>query len=269
MLGNALMVTLGKYKNFSVWGTVRNRAQAKKLPKNLQSNIVANVDAQNPKSLQRAIKISKPDVIINCVAYVQEPKNDEERALAIYLNSLFPHQLDSLAKTVGTRLIHISTDSVLETDFYSRTKFLGELEAKHCLTLRTSIIGHGLENHHSLVDWFLSQKEKVKGYKKVIYSGLPTIEIGRIIAEYIIPRKNLSGIYHISSEPISKYELLKLISRVYQKKIAILPNYDIVLDRSLNSKKFRKATGYRPPSWEKLIEEMYQYYQTNPNFVKH
>ncbi len=269
MLGNALMATLEKYKNFRLWGTVIDKAQAKKLPQNLQHKILANIDVQNPKSLSRALKISQPNIIINCVAFIGEPQNNQEQLLAIYLNSYLPHQLAELVKVAGARLIHISTDSVFESDFYSRTKFLGEVGSKQCLTIRTSIIGHGLENHHSLLDWFLSQKKKVKGYKKAIYSGFPTTEIARIIAEYIIPKKNLSGIYQLSSKPISKYELLKIVSRIYQKKIEILADYDMVLDRSLNSKKFREATGYRPPSWEELIRQMYQYYKSNPNFVKY
>lgn len=269
MLGNALFSELSKYKNFEVKGTVRRKAQAKKLPKNLQNKILANIDVQDLRSLRHAFQARRPDVIINCVAYIKEPQNDQEKALAISLNSLFPHQLAELAKNAGARLIHMSTDSALETDFYSRTKFLGEVDANHCLTIRSSIIGHGLENQNSLVDWFLNQKKKVEGYKKMIFSGFPTVELARIIAKYIIPNKKLSGIYHISSRPISKYDLLKIVARVYKKKIVILANYDIVLDRSLNSSKFRQATGYRPPSWEKLIVAMFQYYQTNPNFVKY
>ena len=268
MLGNALLFKLSKHKNFLVLGTVKKKEQAKKLPKNLQENIIDGIDVLDPKNITLALTTSKPNVIINCVAFIKEPQNDQEKALAIYLNSLFPHQLAEMAKKARARLIHMSTDSVLETDFYSRSKFLGEVDAKDCFTIRSSIIGHGLENQNSLIDWFLSQKRKVKGFKKVIFSGFPTTEIARIIAEYIIP-SNLSGIYQISSKPISKYELLKLVARTYQKKIEILADYDTVLDRSLNAGKFKQATRYRPPSWEELIVQMYQYYQSNSNFIKY
>jgi len=283
MLGNAQMTELSKYKNLAVFGTVRYFGEAEKyLPKKLLKNIVANIDVENTDNLARVLSDISPDVVINCVGLIKQAKDEKDIALNISLNSLFPHRLAHLCELQGSRLIHISTDCVFSgkkgfyseddtldaEDVYGMTKALGEVGPPH-LTIRTSILGHGLEGHGSLIDWFLSQKGKIKGFSKVIYSGFPTIEIARIIAEYIIPNEKLKGLYQVSSEPISKYELLKMVTTVYHKKIEINEYPQAVSDRSLNSAKFRKITGYKPPSWEQLIKKMYQYYKTNRNFIQY
>lgn len=174
----------------------------------------------------------------------------------------------------GARLIHFSTDCVFsgkqgqykEDDFadaydlYGRTKYLGEVDYENAITLRTSIIGHELESKRSLVDWFLNQSSEVKGFRKAIFSGLPTIEIARIVREYVIPNPKLRGLYHLSVDPISKYDLLRMVGTIYGKDIAIIPDDELIIDRSLNSDRFRSATGFKPKPWLELVEAMHNEY---------
>ena len=174
-------------------------------------------------------------------------------------------------------MIHISTDGVFDGkqgmyteqdavriwDVYGMTKYLGEVREPPCLTLRTSIIGHELGGRNGLVEWFLRQNGIVRGFTKAIYSGFPTVELARIISDYIVPFENLSGLYHISSPPISKFELLRLIAQQYGKKIEIQPCGDVILDRSLDSSAFRARTGYFPPSWADMIHAMYADYSNS------
>jgi len=129
----------------------------------------------------------------------------------------------------------------------------------HAITLRTSIIGHELNGARSLVGWFLSQKRSVKGFTKAIFSGLPTVEIGRIIRDFVIPNPQLHGLYHVSAEPINKFELLTLVAREYEKEINIIPDDVLVIDRSLDSSRFRRLTGYMPATWPELIHTMHQF----------
>jgi dTDP-4-dehydrorhamnose reductase len=128
------------------------------------------------------------------------------------------------------------------------------------MTLRTSIIGHELKGKRGLIEWFLSQNERVNGYTRAIYTGFPTIELSRIITDYVIGMENIEGLYHVSSDPISKYELLKLVAERYGKKISITPYDEFQQDRSLDSFAFREATGYNPPSWPELVDKMYRHY---------
>ena len=167
-------------------------------------------------------------------------------------------------------MIHISTDCVFSgkkgryteddpsdaEDLYGRTKYLGEVTYPHCITLRTSIIGMELKNRLGLIEWFLAQQGTINGFRNAIYSGFTTDEISRIIAKIIIPNPDLHGLYQVSSEPISKYNLLMLAKGCFKKEIDIQPDEEFHSDRSLDSTRFRKATGYKPPSWQEMINEM-------------
>lgn len=281
MLGNALFSELSK--SFTVYGTIRTNEGKSFFNKKLSENIIPLVDIENTDNLIRVFKMVTPDIVLNAVGLIKQNPTISDTKIAVYMNALFPHLLANLCELAGARLIHFSTDCVFsgkkgmykENDFsdaedvYGKTKFLGELHYNHCVTIRTSIIGHGLESHVSLVDWFLAQKRDIKGFEKVIYSGLPTIEIARIIAEYIIPNKRIKGLYHVSAEPVSKYDLLKIIAKIYGKKNIIIPYDDIVNNRSLDSKRFRKIARYVPPTWPNLIQKMYRYYKSNQNFIKY
>lgn len=282
MLGNALLTELSRKKDLVVFGTIRHKVEAQYLSEKLQKNIVYNIDVENTRSLVNAFDLVKPDIVLNCVGLIKQLAKPNDAELYILMNALLPHRLAALCGLIGARLIHFSTDCVFSggkgnynerdlsdaADIYGKTKYLGEVTGEHCLTLRTSIIGHGLETHVSLVDWFLNQQDKIQGFKKVIYSGLPTVEIARILYDYVFPHKKLSGLYHVSADPISKYDLLKLIAKEYGKKIEIKPFADINSDRSLDSSRFQKITGYKPPKWPILIKKMHQYYKKNNNFIQ-
>mgnify|MGYP006959942384 CR=1 FL=1 len=66
---------------------------------------------------------------------------------------------------------------------------------------------------------------------------------------------------HLSVDPIDKYTLLKLIAEQYQKNITISESKELVIDRSLNSDKFRQLTQFSPPAWSKLVEYMHTDYE--------
>lgn len=273
MLGNMVMRVLAESGNFEVYGTVRD-VTLKLGFKNFDlSRLICCNNVLNIEELNQIFERVRPDVVINCIGLVKQLEAVNDPLNAIPINSLLPHQLGKLAKEYGARLIHISTDCVfsgskggyLETDLadardlYGLSKFLGEVDYPHAITLRTSIIGHEIRTSHSLIDWFMAQNEKCMGYTRAIYSGLPTVILASIIKDYILPNPLLSGLYHVSSDPISKYDLLKLVSRVYEKKIEIIPDDKLVIDRSLNSELFQRITGYCPAPWEAMIHQMHNY----------
>jgi dTDP-4-dehydrorhamnose reductase len=171
-------------------------------------------------------------------------------------------------------LVHVSTDCVfsgakghyLETDFpdaydlYGRSKLLGEVDYPHAITLRTSIIGHELSGNRSLIGWFLAQQGSVKGFARAVFSGLPTVELARVVRDCVLPRPALRGLYHVAAQPINKCDLLKLVAATYGKTIKIVPSEDLVIDRSLNADRFRVATGYVAPPWPDLIQRMFEFH---------
>ena len=127
------------------------------------------------------------------------------------------------------------------------------------MTLRTSTIGHELKTHFGLLAWFLGQKNVCKGYKKAIFSGLPTVALANIIRDHIIENQSLKGLYHIGAEPISKFDLLNLIASVYNKDINIEPDESFAINRSLDFSKFSAHTDYIPLAWDNLIQLMYEF----------
>jgi len=273
MLGHSLFIRLSERTDFSVLGTSRRYDGLEGwLSPQLLQKVRNNIDVNDFDSVHSIVNEIRPDVVINCIGIVKQLPEAKNSLLSISINSLFPHQPARTCETVGARMIHISTDCVFSgkkgayteedfpdaNDLYGRTKLLGEVDYPRCVTLRTSIIGHELKGRHGLIEWFLSQEGKVRGFTRAIYSGFPTIEMGNIISDWVIPNKGLHGLYHVSSDPISKYELLRLVAERYGKKIEIEPFDDFVLDRSLDSKRFRAATGYRPPRWPELVDAMYR-----------
>ena len=274
MLGNKLFHEFMCSKKFKVRGSTRNLPN---LFENFSQNIDLNCDVNNLELLNRNIKKFKPNIIINCIGIIKQKIqriNNEKNTF--FINSVFPHELHKISKTVKARLIHFSTDCVFDgkagnysekhepnaLDLYGLSKTIGEINSKNVLTLRTSIIGRELNNKNGLFEWFMSQEKKCQGFSNCYFSGFPTNEIYKILLQ-IINKKSLSGIYHLSSHKISKYDLLKLISKVYKKKIKIYKNTKIKIDRSLNSARLKSLLNYKSPSWEKLIVEMYKNHGKN------
>jgi dTDP-4-dehydrorhamnose reductase len=192
---------------------------------------------------------------------------------AISLNALLPHKIAQLCAVAGARLIHISTDCVFSgskgmykeedcsdaTDLYGRTKYLGEVHYPNTVTLRTSYIGPELNTSHGFLEWFLRRKNDARGFEKAIYSGIPTIELAKVIHDYVIPNPNLQGLYHVSADPINKFDLLQLIAKTYGLSTVVVRDTEVVIDRSLDSSRFRAEARYTPPDWTELIAEMHAF----------
>lgn len=270
MLGHKLVQVLGK--RFDTWTTIRGPYESvERFGIFDRDRTIANIDVEDLSGLAKAIEQVKPDVVINAVGVIKQVDDSKNIETLSTINSVLPHKLAELGKANGFRLICMSTDCVFSgdtgnyieddiadaTDAYGRSKLLGEVTVGNCLTVRTSIIGRELATGHSLVEWFLSNRHgSVDGYVNAIYTGFPTVTLAAIISGLITDHPELDGLYHVSSEPISKFELLRLISEHYRADIEIRANEKFVIDRSLDSSRFREATGFRSATWPEMIAEM-------------
>ena len=277
MLGSAVMKVFSSDAKFDVFGSVRSRASCDYFSKKIADKLVIGYDVEDYDQLIELMDKVRPDFVINCVGLVKQLSDSNDPLRTIPINSILPHRLARVCDLIGSRLIHVSTDCVfsggkggyLETDtpdaedLYGRSKLLGEVDYPNAVTLRTSIIGHELNGARSLIDWFLSQNGVVKGYKRAVFSGLPTFELAKVIKDYVVPRDDLRGLYHVSSDPINKYDLLSLVRDVYRHAVEVVEDEALILDRSLNSSRFRKVTGYVPDEWPLLIQGMNQFYQVS------
>jgi len=270
MLGSTLLRLFYLNPAIEVFGTVRSNTAMELLPKALHGKLISGIDVENNEHLLRLMARVRPNVVVNCIGIVKQLSDSDLPLTAIPINALLPHRLAEICSLFGSRLVQISTDCVFsgmkglysETDFadaddlYGRSKYLGEVDYNHAITLRTSIIGHELSGSRSLVCWLLAQQGKIYGFRKAIFSGLPTVELGNVILKYVLPNPELRGLYHVSAEPINKFDLLTLVARQYDKDLEIIPKDDFVIDRSLDSTRFMHATGYQPNKWPQLVKLM-------------
>jgi dTDP-4-dehydrorhamnose reductase len=271
MLGHALVRELSEDPQLDVHATARSLAGREQLyPSGLRARITPAVDATRFGPLRSLLDDLRPDVVVNCVGVIKQRPDVQDAVQTVTLNALFPHLLAETCARLGSRLVHVSTDCVFsgrhggyrETDLpdppdlYGRSKLLGEVPAP-ALTLRTSIIGHELTTNRSLLDWFLSQRGQVRGWTRAVYSGVTTVEFARLLRTVILPRTDLTGLYHVAATPITKYDLLRLVADVYGWQGEILPDDGFACDRSMCADALAEVTGYRPPAWPELIRAMH------------
>ena len=229
------------------------------------------IDARQTDPLLQVMAEFHPETVVNAVGIVKQRSDAKEVIPSLEINSLLPHRLALVCRTVGARLVHLSTDCVFsgrkgnycEADFadaddvYGRTKFLGEVSEAHCLTLRTSMIGPELSRKTGLLEWFLAQQGRtVQGFTKAIFSGFPTSELARIVERVLVDAPTLHGVYHAAAGPISKCDLLTLIRDRLRLPITIERDSTFECDRSLDASRFHRDTGYSPPAWEAMIDDM-------------
>lgn len=272
MLGSAVFRAFGADTAYDVWGTLRSGAALRYFPQQCHSHLLTGVDVLDQDALVAVLAKVRPDVVINCIGLIKQLADANNPLTALPINAMLPHRLASLCSLSGARLVHVSTDCVFAghkggyresdlsdaEDLYGKSKYIGELhDLSNAITLRTSIIGHELGGSYALVDWFLSQQGSVKGFTKAIFSGLPTVELARVMKDFIVPHPQLNGLYHVAAEPIAKFDLLQLIAAEYGKQIDIRPDDELMIDRSLDGSRFRDATGYIAPAWTELIRRMH------------
>ncbi len=212
-----------------------------------------------------------PDVIINAIGITIRRGVNDDVSNPIYINAYFPHQLANWVGIHNKRLIHFSTDCVFSgsegsyledaspnaLDYYGKTKGLGEVLSKNALTLRSSMIGPELFNKTELFEWVINNKEReINGFSRVMYSGVTTVYMARLVVDLIENHKDLNGIYNIASNPISKFELLHLINENFNLRLFINKDQSITSNKTLDASKIENELGINSPSWNELIIEL-------------
>ena len=270
MLGHKLYQSI--QSPLDAWVTVRG--DARKVARYglfCPDRVIGEVNANDLESVQRAIEIVQPEVVVNCIGIVKQQPLGNDPIACLTINALFPHRLANLCSVSDSRLIHISTDCVFDgakgnyteddttnaVDLYGRSKAMGETVAPNALTIRTSIIGRELGSSFGLVEWFLSQRGgNAKGFTEAKFSGLTTHHLSQVIQSVICDYQGLTGIYQVSSAPIDKLSLLELLNSAFKAEVEITPSGDVKIDRTLDCTRFQRETGYKLPNWTEMIGEM-------------
>lgn len=222
----------------------------------------------NITNLESLILQTKPDFIINALGWIKQ--KDASPSLGLILNSVIPAQLSELSEKYDFKLIHFSTDCVFDgatgrydvlsnpnpTDFYGRTKYLGEVSGGNVMCIRTSIIGYEIDSQYSLLEWILSQKHEIFGYSKAYFTGVSTNELSELISEIIIS-KFQSGLFHVASDPISKLELIRTVKSVYKLDLTVYEDAKVSINRSLIPNYHELNTKWQAKEWRAKIEQVF------------
>lgn len=274
MLGHRMLEVLSG--RFLTAGTVRAPAGVPPSPAGFfgrlrPGSVIGGVDARRFETVEACIGSFSPTVVVNCVGIIRQLPEGSDPVVSIEVNSLFPHRLAATCRSRGARLIHIGTDCVFSgaaggyreddapdaTDLYGRSKALGEPVSGGCLTLRTSIIGRELARTTGLLEWFLSNRGgSVRGYRRAVWSGLTTEALSGIVGEVIRRGSPPEGLYHVASEPVSKYDLLLGIDAALGLGIEVTPVDEPVEDRSLSSDRFIEEAGIAIPPLDGMISAL-------------
>ncbi len=266
MLGSCLFLNFANNNSFNIRGSIRGKKN--NYFSKFNRNIDLNTNILNINILKKKILIFKPDYVINCAGWIKQKKTENKNA--IYLNSVFPHKLNSFLEKNKIRFIHFSTDCVFNgkkgnyklidkpnaKDLYGKSKYNGEVISENCLTIRTSIIGNELKSSTGFLEWFLAKRILCFGYCNAFFTGLTTYEVYKFLLVVFKSKKKLNGLYHLSSKKISKYNLLKKIKKIYKKKIDIKKEYSVKIDRSLSNTTSLRKLKFVASGWNKMINEM-------------
>lgn len=269
LIGNRLTRQLRQ--NADVYASTRSSLAEMPVLQNIlePKKWIFGLDANDFQRLESEIMQLEPDVIVNCLGVVKHQSSFKDAERTILLNSVLPWRLSGLAEKYEFKLIHLSTDCVFSgetgnynetstpdaVDLYGRSKVLGELNNARDLTLRTSFVGREIKSFTNLFEWVRRSKNgKIVGYRRAIYSGLTTQAISEVIERLIFDFSSLNGLWHVSSEPISKLDLICMLNTSFNLNLVIEPSDEIVCDRSLDSTAFVSKTGLITPNWMKMVE---------------
>jgi dTDP-4-dehydrorhamnose reductase len=273
MLGHRLVHEFHRDTGYSVHATVRRLPDTRFRPS--RTVFHEGIDlAFDTTRLRQVLTEVRPHVIVNAAGVIKQRSAAADPDVSMFINGAIPHILAVAASELHSRLIHVSTDCVFRgdrpagpyveadapdaADVYGRSKAVGEVGWGGHLTVRTSIIGFELTNHLGLLGWLFSNPagSTIGGYKQAIYSGLPTATLARTVRLLVERYPDLSGIYHVASEPITKYELLQRLNVAFSLGLEIMPDAAVACNRQLDDSRFRAATGLPRPAWSELVEDL-------------
>ena len=238
-------------------------------------------DARNTEELRKLIADGKYDTVINCIGILNQFA-EQNKALATFLNSYFPHFLADVTSETTTQVIHMSTDCVFsgkkgqytEDDFrdgetfYDRSKALGELEDGKNITLRNSIVGPDINPKGiGLLNWFMQQHGGINGFTKAMWTGQTTLQLAKTME--VAARERAHGLYNtVPDVSISKYDLLCLFNKYLRNDtLKINPIEGVNADKSL--KRTRFDFGYLIPDYETMVAELAEWTIRHKNMYPH
>lgn len=241
----------------------------------------AELDITDRAAVVDALRRTKADVVVNCAAYTDVERAEEDEAAAERLNCLAVRNLAEAARETGATLIHISTDYVFAGDastpydeeaptaprsVYGRTKRAGEeaIAASGCkyLIFRTAwLYSEFGENFLLKMLRLTAERDRLRVVCDQI--GTPTYAGDLAMALFSIIDAGLyagrEGIYHFTDEGVcSWYDFaVEIAAEAGHDRCTIEPcrtaEYPTRAERPaysvLDKTKFRRTFGIEIPHW--------------------
>lgn len=248
---------------------------------------VAELDITNREAVDNYVSEHGTDIIVNCAAYTNVDKAEDDTEMADNINHLAVKNLAEVSAKYKLILIHISTDYVfdgskntpyLETDptaplgVYGRTKLAGEkaVTDSGCdyLIIRTSWLYSSFGNNFvKTIRRLTAEKDSLK----VVFDqvGTPTYagDLAQAILKIIDSGKyaDNAGIYHFSNEGVCSWYDFAIEIRNLSGNLCVIqpchsdefpskvkrPNFS-VLDKT----KIKETFGLKIPYWKVSLREM-------------
>ncbi len=251
---------------------------------------VAELDITRLDAIRKAVKDNSIDIIVNCAAYTNVDKAEDDYATADLINNTAAGFLATAAKEADATLIHVSTDYVFQGDsnipcredratnplgVYGKTKLAGEESirltgCKHIILRTAWLYSPFGKNFVKTMRTLTREKDSLK----VVFDQVGTPTYAGDLAEVIftiIETRQLSkqGIYHFSNEGVcSWYDFAVDICQLSGNTCDIQPCHSdefpskvrrphfSVLDKT----KLKETFGVKVPYWrdslKKCIKEL-------------
>ncbi|MDC2010545.1 SDR family oxidoreductase [Bacteroides thetaiotaomicron] len=238
-------------------------------------------DASDMNLIKKVVYEGNYDAVINCIGLLNQFA-ENNKAMAVLLNSYLPHYLVEITKDTATRIVHMSTDCVFAGNggpyyedtlpngvtFYDRSKAMGEINNDKDLTFRNSIIGPDIKaSGIGLFNWFMKQEGSICGYTGAIWTGVTTYTLAKAMEQAL--KENLAGLYNlVNNVSINKFDLCSLFNKYFRnEKVKISPNDKLQLDKSLRRK--RTDFSFEVPSYEQQVAEMVEWVNRHKELYPH
>lgn len=236
--------------------------------------------------LETRIAPLRPSLIINLAAIADVDKCEEYPILAYAVNSHFANGIARIAKNIGSKFVHLSTDMVFDgtipfatedtkknpINIYGLSKSLGEDLVRKtypdALIVRTNFFGWGPPYRKSFSDWIIEslRSDKVLHLDdERYYSPILLNSLYKGILEAV--EGNISGLIHLSGpERVSKYQFAVRLSRVFSLRTELVrrladgaPRENRVArpkDLSLDCTKARNEFNFNPLNVCAALEDL-------------
>lgn len=172
---------------------------------------VDTLDITDAAAVKALVEAERPQLVLNAAAYTAVDKAESEEDLAMAINATAVSYLADAARTVGARLVHVSTDFVFDgtsgipyapdatpnpVSAYGRTKLAGEILAgPDALIVRTAwVYAPTGGNFVRTMLRLMGERPEVRVVADQV--GTPTYAPGLAAALWALAAKGVSGIHH-------------------------------------------------------------------------